>query len=111
MQGNERKGISADGCQFLSSSTTKVACQKFDKKQKTSRVTNFDVSDDIMAKAQFVHEILVRTAAENDLISAEACYHASCLKKLYRVVKRAETMSKATDMAISWLCQELRHSA
>ena len=93
-QGSERECVSDEGHRFLCSSTTKVDwtvcmfCQKFDKKQKTSRVTTFDVSDDIMTKAKFVHEILVRTTNENDLISAESCYHANCLKKFYRDVKK-----------------------
>lgn len=47
----------------------------------------------------------------NDLIAAEACYHIDCLSIFLRDANRAETEIKSADMAMAWLCQELRHCA
>ena len=69
------------------------------------------MSDQILQASHLDYKIHVRLAGVIDLIAAEAKYHLTCLSKFTRSTSKVKQDSADTDLAMIWLCRELKQSA
>src|ERR1043165_8456198 len=88
-----------------------IFCQDNQNKQRTCAVSSKNTSNQILSAAKFVGAVSVRVAGINDLIAAEGCYHPNCLKQFLRDSSKAADENMNVDLAMIWLCQELKQSA
>ena len=57
------------------------------------------------------YKVSVRLAGVIDLIAAEAKYHLTCFSSFTQSTTKVKQTTSTCDLAMIWLCQELRISA
>ena len=74
-------------------------------------VQSFNTSIRIIEASQYSHKLSVALAGVNDLIAAEGQYHLKCYTKFLREASDVKRTADKNDLAMGWLCAELRNSA
>ncbi len=81
------------------------------KKARLISVMTTQMSEQIIQASHLDYKVGLRMAGVIDLIAAEAKYHLNCLSAFNRSTSKTKQESANTDLAMIWLCQELRQSA
>lgn len=88
-----------------------VFCQTEKTNKTLFSVSTFNVSDEIIENSKYDNTMRIRLAGISDLIAAEGKYHKDCLQLFKRNTSRISTKCKQDDIAMVFLCSEVRHYA
>lgn len=86
-------------------------CQQMKPREALISVTTFNVSTSILEKSYLDNTMRVRLAGVSDLTAAEGKYHKRCLSAYQYHTGKNKEESKNTDIALIFLCSELRYAA
>lgn len=85
-------------------------CQEV-KDDQLHSVMTFSTSEKILENAKYNHKQNVALADVNDLIAAEGKYHLKCQSKFFRDTQNVKGTAEESDLAMGWLCSQLKESA
>ncbi len=88
-----------------------IFCQTENKKARLISVMTKQMSSQIIQASHLDYKLGLRLAGVIEKIAAEAKYHLLCLSAFNRSTSKAKQESAKTDIAMTWLCQELIQSA
>ena len=88
-----------------------IFCQSAISRARLISVMTSQMSDKIIHASSLDYKMGVRLAGVIDLIAAEAKYHLTCMSAFMRSTTKTKQESDTEDLALIWLCQELRQSA